>query len=157
MALDPNNEDALISVWKVMKPGTHAQIVKVLEADADIKAALTAFKNSPSDATRDKAVDTTVRFTGNCIGQAALQELEDKDPAELALTPKDPAKSIYRVLTGGQKPIFTVINADANTRNALHGGNQDAIVSLISRMTGRCVGQTLFGQGIGFFAAVGKL
>ncbi len=139
MALNPDSEDAPVAVWKVMKPGTHAAIVQALEADTTIKGVL------------------IVRFTGNCIGQAAVQELAGKDPGNLAFTPNDPTKSIYRVLPQGEEPIFTVIDADAQARNALHQGNNDATISLISRMTGRCVGQTLFGLGIGFFSAVGKL
>ena len=157
MSLEPDNENAPVAVWKVMKPGTHAAIVKALEADADISQVLQAFKNNPSSTTRDNAVTTLVRYTGNCIGQAALQEMQGKDPASLTFTPKDPTVSIYKVLQQGEEPIFTVIDADANTRNALHQGNNDATISLISRMTGRCVGQTLFQAGIGFFAAAGKL
>ncbi len=157
MALNPDSEDAPVAVWKVMKPGTHAAIVQALEADTTIKGVLADFNNTPNAATRDKAVDTIVRFTGNCIGQAAVQELAGKDPGNLAFTPNDPTKSIYRVLPQGEEPIFTVIDADAQARNALHQGNNDATISLISRMTGRCVGQTLFGLGIGFFSAVGKL
>jgi hypothetical protein len=155
--MDPNNEDQPISMWKVMNPGTHAKIVQVLENDATVKQALAAFAQSPSDQTRDQAVNTIVRFTGNCIGQAAIQEAQGSGASELNLTPNDPTRSIYRVLPGGENPIFTVIDADANARNALHTGNNDATVSLISRMTGRCVGQTLFGQAIGLPNIVGRL
>jgi hypothetical protein len=157
MALNPEDENAPVAVWKIMKPGTHAAIVTALEADADIKGVLAAFKSNPNGATRDKAVDTIVRFTGNCIGQAALAEAQDKSPSSISFTPKDASRSIFKTLQDGEKPIFTAIDADAQTRNALHQGHDDVTISLISRMTGRCVGQTLFQSGIGFFAAVAKL
>jgi hypothetical protein len=140
-----------------MTQGTHAQIVKVLEADADIQAALAAFKSGPSDTTRDKAIDTIVRYTGNCIGQAALQEAQGKGPGALSLTPKDASRSIYKALPTGEQPIFTAIDADASARDALHTGNDDTTVTLVSRMTGRCVGQSLFGLGIGLPAVLAKL
>jgi 2-keto-3-deoxy-galactonokinase len=155
--MDPTNEDLPISIWKVMNPGTHAKIVQVLENDAKVRQVLAAFTQSPSGTTRDQAVDTIVRFTGNCIGQAAVQEAQGSSASDLALTPSDPNRSIYKVLPNGEGPIFTVIDADASARAALHAGNDDATVSLISRMTGRCVGQTLFSLALGLPSIVGKL
>src|SRR5437588_6851597 len=98
MALEPGNEDRPFAMWKVMNHGTHAQIVKVLEADSQITTVLKAFKAGPSDATRDKAIDTIVRFTGNCIGQAAIQEAKGKKASELTLTPAADSQSIYKLL-----------------------------------------------------------
>src|SRR5436305_1881432 len=102
MALNPDNEDQPLSIWKVMNQGTHARIVKVLEADADVTGVLAAFRQSPSGTTRDKAVNTLVRYTGNCIGQAAIQEAQGKGASELTLTPSDPSRSIYKVLPDGE-------------------------------------------------------
>jgi hypothetical protein len=157
MALNPDSEDQPISIWKVMNHGTHARIVQVLETDADVQHVLAAFKQSPSGTTRDQAVNTIVRFTGNCIGQAAIQEAQGKGASALTLTPNDQSRSIYKVLPEGENPIFTVIDADSDARNALHAGNDDATVSLISRMTGRCVGQTLVGLGMGLPGVVARL
>ena len=154
MALNPDDENTPISIWKVMNAGTHAAIVKVLEKDADIAAVLKAFNATPNEAARDKAIDTMVRFTGNCLGQAALQEADGHGAGSLQFTPKDSTKSIFRALKDGERPIFTVIDADAQARNALHQGHNDVTISLISRMTGRCVGQSLFGAGISLLSAV---
>ena len=76
----------------------------------------------------------------------------------MALTPAEPSRSIYKVLQPGQEAtISQVISTDAQARSALHAGNDDATVSLISRMTGRCVGQTFFGLGMGLPGIVGQL
>ena len=140
MACDPNKETAK-SIWKVLPGGTHAKIAAALAADDAVKAALAKVKAAPSDKkARTDLIDIVTRDTGNCIGQALVHQ---------SLQPGDDQRSVFKVLKPGtEASIATAIGSDKDEQLGLKDppASPDAKkgpVFAISRMTGRCVGESL--------------
>src|ERR1051326_1548290 len=89
-----NDGDANPAFWTVMHGGTHGEIVKALEADSVVTAAVKAKLDDPNDdAKRAFMVDHINRATVNCIGQKIAGQ---------HLAPEKAAFSIYNLLSGGR-------------------------------------------------------
>src|SRR5262249_45023453 len=137
----------------MMQGGTHAQIASVLDDDPMVKSALADLAASPGDAhARAALIDVLTRTTGNCVGQAAIQEVKHVKPDALTLKPEDHTVSIYKVLPPDTaKAISVTINGKADAQMVLASGDAPTIVRQISRMAGRCIGQAILAAGLSPF------
>lgn len=155
--LDPGKESG--STWSYMNRGTHERIASILDHDIHVTSAMQNLLSNLNDIdVRTSLIDIIVRETGNCIGQAVIQELDRKHTAELKLDPSDGSKSMYCVMDANTvADIVSCIKGNGDAQTVLGGGNPLAIVRSISRMTGRCIGQELDSAIDGLFAIVSKL
>ncbi len=151
--------DETESLWRLLAPGTHARIASVLDADASVQADIRAKLAHPGDSAARAALFVLItRLTGNCVGQAILQEVQGKHAGDLSLTPGSDKESLFKALqTGTEADIATAIGGAAATHLALASGDHATIVRSISRMTGNCLGQAIVAQGASLPMLIGKL
>jgi hypothetical protein len=147
------------SVWSMMGRGTHGSVAEYLGDNNMVKTALQPVLADPSNAqARAALIDLLARATGNCVGQAVVQELRGAKPADLVLNPVDNTLSIYHVLhPGTAKGIATAINTSDATPGIIASQDATTVVFQISRMAGRCIGQEIIAEALSLVSIVGKL
>jgi hypothetical protein len=148
-----------LSIWSMMAGGTHRSIAEYLNDNSSVKQAVEPVAADPTDAHAVAAlVDLLTRATGNCIGQAVVQELRKTKPADLVLNPVDNTLSIYHALHPGTTAAITAaINTYSGLKDVVATKDAPTIVFQISRMVGRCVGQDIIAETIGLVGITGKL
>src|SRR5205085_9268369 len=96
--------------------------------------------------------------TGNCVGQAAVEEIRGAHSADLVLNPIDNTLSIFHVLHPGSAAAMTAaINSTDELPAIVATGDATTIVFRISRMVGRCIGQEIVAEAASLLTVTGRL
>lgn len=148
-----------LSIWSMMQAGTHKSIAAILAENDMVKAAAApaVAPGAPPHAYA-AAVDLITRATGNCVGQAAVQEIRGARSADLVLNPIDNTLSIYRALHPGTAAAITAaINASGGVAAIAAAGDAGTLVFQLSRMAGRCIGQEIIAEAASLLSITGRL
>lgn len=136
-----NDGDGNPAFWTVFSGHVHGDVVRALGSDTAIKVAIQAKLNAPNDGVKRGAViDLINRATVNCIGQHLVGQ---------ALNPEQANFAVYNLLAEGTAAAIDAVLGDAadeDLHNAFAAAKADAIITVISRQTGRALFQTCVSQ-----------
>ncbi len=127
------------SPWRFMHAGTHARIAAILDTDTEVGNNLnTACGPTGNAQARRRSIEMIVHRTGNLIGIAILRQMgQNVEPRST-----DEQFTVWKALKPGDEEMVTeTIDGDPLVHSYFATGDKPSVVRLISRFTGRAVGQ----------------